>query len=275
MQLETLKRLVTSPYTVTTAFFIFFVIFYLHHYFQTASSQIEFADQSYLQGERSQTVSERKADFNKALDIYLKVEEKYHPHYGNGKLYYNVGNTYFQLQEYPLAILYYYKALYLNPNMSRATYNLNAALAKLNLQPAPKSSTLQNIFFFYHAWALPVRLQIFFFLSLIALAAFSFYLWMTSWWMKVVGIVFSALAGVMLFGFAYGYLFEYSEAVVMKSVFLHRGAGQYFTNVTEEPLRAGNKIVVYQSEDEGKWLKVEDSQGNMGYIPYDTVRFVF
>lgn len=274
-QLESLKRIAASPYSVATAFFIFFVAVYLHFYFSAAGTQIQNADQSYLQGERSQTVAERKAEFNKALETYLKMEESYDPSFGNGKFYYNIGNTYFQLQEYPLAILYYYKALRLSPGNPRASHNLDVALAKLDLKPAVHTSTLRNLFFFYYRLSLPVRLQFFFFLALIAFGAFSVHLWYPSMRWKIAGGIFGVLAATMLLGFAYGYFFENSEAVVMKSTFLYRGAGNYFTKVVEEPLRAGNKVVVYQSEDDGRWFKVEDAQGNMGYVPYESLRLIF
>lgn len=275
MQLETFKRFAASPYTVATAFFLFFVIVYLNFYFKAAGSQIELADQNYLQGERATTVAERKASFNKALDIYLKIDEKYDPQYGNGKLYYNIANTYFQLQEYPLAVLYYYKALRLSPDTSKIEHNLDVALAKLDLKPPREKSTLQNLFFFYFHYSLPTRLQIFFFLALFAFIAFSLNLWRPSIRFKAAGIGFSILASVMLLGFAFGYLFENSQGVVVKSTFLHKGAGEYFSKVVEEPLRAGNKVVIFHSEDEGRWLKVEDSEGNMGYIPYDNLRVIF
>jgi tetratricopeptide (TPR) repeat protein len=275
MQLESLKRIAASPYTVAVVFFLFFIALYLHFYMKAATSQIEMADQSYLKGERSQTVAERKTEFNNALESYLKLEEKYDPQHGNGKLYYNIGNAYFQLQEYPMAILYYYKALNLSPNTSRIEHNLNIALSKLDLKPIPKTSTLQNLFFFYNRLSLPARFQIFFFLALIAIAAFSIYLWTALSRFKLIGFCFTGLASLMLLGFIYGYFFEYPQGVVVKSTFLSRGAGPFFSKVVDEPLRAGNKVVIYQSEEEGHWLKIEDAKGNMGYVPYESVRFIF
>ncbi len=42
-------------------------------------------------------------------------------------VYYNVGNTYYELKEYPLAILYYYKALKWDPNCNECKHNLGLA----------------------------------------------------------------------------------------------------------------------------------------------------
>lgn len=47
--------------------------------------------------------------------------------YHSPALYYNIGNSYYRLEEYPLAILYYEKALKLDPSMENARFNLELA----------------------------------------------------------------------------------------------------------------------------------------------------
>ncbi|MCC5709535.1 hypothetical protein LH488_27915, partial [Klebsiella pneumoniae] len=64
-------------------------------------SQSDEAYQSYVEGEKAQTIADRKTQFNHALTLYKDLDNKYHPDFGNGKLFYNIANTYFQLGEYP------------------------------------------------------------------------------------------------------------------------------------------------------------------------------
>lgn len=63
----------------------------------------------------------KKELYNDALSTYLKcaVEGK-----ASADLYYNIGNTYYRLKDNAHAILYYEKALRLDPGCSDARYNL-------------------------------------------------------------------------------------------------------------------------------------------------------
>lgn len=65
-----------------------------------------------------------KGDYSAALEQYLSLEE-------SGKvswaLYYNIANCYFKDDEYGRAILYYERALKLNPSGEDIIYNLNHA----------------------------------------------------------------------------------------------------------------------------------------------------
>lgn len=51
----------------------------------------------------------------------------------NDDIYYNIGNCYFRLNEYPHAILNYHKALKINPQHSNAKDNLQISLDKVGI----------------------------------------------------------------------------------------------------------------------------------------------
>ena len=51
----------------------------------------------------------------------------------NDDIFYNIGNCYFRLNEYPHAILNYYKALKINPQHSNAKDNLQISLDKVGI----------------------------------------------------------------------------------------------------------------------------------------------
>ncbi len=69
--------------------------------------------------EANELYNEQK--YEQARDIYLKLVQK---GINNSKLYFNLGNTYFQLQDYGKARLYYEKAKKLNPNDRDILYNI-------------------------------------------------------------------------------------------------------------------------------------------------------
>ena len=79
-------------------------------YLTPASGSAEKGKAYYSQGVSAATVAGQSAAFNAALDEFLGLEAAGNPVFGSGKLYYNIGNTYFQLEEYPRAILYYARA---------------------------------------------------------------------------------------------------------------------------------------------------------------------
>lgn len=275
MMNKKIKRILASPYSVATAFFIFFIAFYLHFYYQSASSHISTANSSYIQGEHAITVAERKSAFNKALDEYLTIEKSYEPIYGNGKLYYNIGNTYYQLGEYPMAVLYYYRALSLSPYDSRVGYNLNAALKKLDLPPPEKQSAFAKVFFFHALLPLPQRLQLFFFLALVTLFFASYHLWVGAERTKLGTLIVGGMTVLMLLSLSYSYYLENSDAIVTKGTYLYRGAGKNFATVEDKPLKAGSRVEIFQSETDGTWLKVQAQNGEVGYVPHESLRLIF
>lgn len=80
---------------------------FVSKFYNAEKKELTDADSSYIEGEKATTLAKRQEKFNQALSLYMNLEEEYAPTHGDGKLYYNIGNTYFQLQEYPRALLYH------------------------------------------------------------------------------------------------------------------------------------------------------------------------
>lgn len=81
------------------------------------SALISEADQAYMDN-----------DFEKALDLYLQAAET---EGSSSALYYNIGNTYYRLNELGNAVLYYKKSLKIDPKNSDAQTNLDFVKTKL------------------------------------------------------------------------------------------------------------------------------------------------
>ena len=75
-------------------------------------------------------------DYEQALALYGNIEES---GLESAELYYNMGNTYYKMKQYPMAILYYEKALKLNPGDEDIRTNLEianlAVVDKINVVP--------------------------------------------------------------------------------------------------------------------------------------------
>lgn len=81
-------------------------------------------------------IAYNEGDYEQAMTYYSQVVEA---GYESAELYYNMGNTYYKLKQYPLSILYYEKALKLNPGDEDIHTNLEianlAVVDKINVLP--------------------------------------------------------------------------------------------------------------------------------------------
>ncbi|MFI3333267.1 MAG: tetratricopeptide repeat protein [Rikenellaceae bacterium] len=71
------------------------------------------------------------ASYNNAIEIYHSIEEM---GLSSDKLYFNLGNAYYKIDDIARAILYYQKALLISPNDGDILYNLSVAQSQIKDQ---------------------------------------------------------------------------------------------------------------------------------------------
>lgn len=245
------------------------IFYYMTH--SSTSDIINDAASRYAAGEAATTVFERQNEFNKALGLYLDLETRFDPRSSNGKLYYNIGNTFYQLGEYPLAILYYTRALALNSD-ARIKENLRTAREKANVLAPKTQESLLDTFFLKNWFSLPSRIQLFSLFAALALGLFSASLFYGVF--RFPSYIFMALTAFFLLGILAGLFISPQEAVVITSENLRKGASLEFANVSEQPLPAGSLVEVVGEETQGSWLKVIYNETQVGFIPAKSVRKV-
>lgn len=257
--------------------FIFFAIAALSFYFllnRPGSSSLREAEEHYAAGEKAETIAARQEQFNLALSLYKDLENAYHPEFGSGKLYFNIANTYFQLGQYPQAILYYYKAYALMPREPKIGRNLQVAQSKLNLADPVRPNIYNQLFFFQYEFSLPERLQVFFFLAALAFALLSFLLWKPHVWTRWAFYTAAALAALVLFSAAYTRYFSPLEGIIVSSTELYRDAGINYAKVIPKPIPSGSKVEVLNITPNGKWIKIITPEGQFGYIPQTSISLI-
>ncbi|MDR1006515.1 MAG: tetratricopeptide repeat protein [Bacteroidales bacterium] len=78
----------------------------------------------------------KSQNYEQSLQIYLSLEEKYSDDW---RLYYNIGNMYMKISNIPSAILYYERALRLNPADKQLKENIKIANSRLKGEIIPLS----------------------------------------------------------------------------------------------------------------------------------------
>lgn len=261
---------------------VFFAVFLCMTYFiyegknPQIEEQLNLALKAYQAGEQGKTSAARQEGFKTAIHIYTQLEKHYHPCYSSGKFYYNLGNAYFQVQEYPLAILYYERALALLPTNDDIQHNLEVAMDKLKLPHRVSSSETKRIFAFHYYLSLPIRLHLFFYFSLALLTSLFLILWIprSKPFLKYIA-VFAALGCLLIFSsLIYSRYFEPLEGILIQSTFLYRDKGEQYAKVSPNPSPAGTKAKVVAIQDEGLWLKVVLPDGTLGYVPGTVIRTI-
>jgi tetratricopeptide (TPR) repeat protein len=234
------------------------------------STHLQKADDSYHAGEVATTIGEKELNFLRALRLYSQLEGE--P--GNGKLYYNIGNTYFQLEQYGWAILYYLRAERLRPRDDRIQFHLTLARAQQGLPLAPENK-LKNALFFWHVkLSQTERIQLF--IALIALLFFfgSLWLWYRSQAFKILSIMAGLCSALLLSSILYFYYFAPVDAVIVKAFGLYHGPREDYALVSDEPFIPGTEVKVEKVVDNGTWLKIITPEGKVGYVPSDVIRII-
>jgi tetratricopeptide (TPR) repeat protein len=215
-----------------------------------------------------------QADYEQAAAIYQKVIET---GFESSELYYNLGNTYFKLDNMPRAILYYEKARKLAPGDRDVLFNLNIA----NNRIVDKIETVPEVFyvrwwnnlvyaFSLDAWGwislaafgLAVLMLLVFLLSNIV------WIKKTSFWG---GIIF-----LILFGFSFlfaqqkhtTFSSDHQAIVFTPTVTIKSSPTQ--SSIDLFVIHEGTKVQI--TDHVGEWYEIEIANGSVGWLKEEDIR---
>lgn len=217
-----------------------------------------------------------KGNYEKAISAYEKVLAS---GYEAADLYYNLGNSYFKIKQYPKAILNFERARLLNPNDEDISFNLELCkrfvVDKIEVLPQVLISTWLGKFtgaFHSDTWAI---LSIISFILCLALIAV--YLFMNILLVRKI----SFWAGVfMLFVSALTFLCSWEQKKELDSN-KHAIIFSPTVNVKSSPDENGTVLFVIHEglkvavQDKiGEWYKVKLSDGNVGWLKINEVEVI-
>lgn len=226
------------------------------------------AHQAYLLGEKATSLPKREEYFNEALKHYSKIEGK------SAKLYYNMANCYYQLDQAGIAIWYYYKAQALAPRDKKITQNLIRAQKRSQVQPPAIDKVLSTIFFFHTKFLSHEKKIIFYSLLILTFILGSLFIWLNRTVLRTLTLYL--LAPLTIFGVSLSidYLNRYSKAVLVQPSLIRCDAGTQYKEVSSEIELAGQKVKVLQMSQDQEWVKIKTSDNKQGYVAAEKIRML-
>ena len=202
--------------------------------------------------------------YEEAIQLYDSIQQ-------NGlhseELFYNIGNAYYKLQNWPNCILYYEKTLKLDANHEDALHNLELAQLKIvdKIDPIPSlffERWLDNLTLLlpFESWAILSLILLWTTLILFVLKK------MTNMNLSnhtfILLIIFSAFA----FVFANNQFKQKTmqkSAIIFSSSVVIKSAPTFSANDLFS-LHAGSKIAI--TDQIGNWIHIKIANGNKGWI---------
>lgn len=233
------------------------------------------ADEALVQFEQANHLY-RNGDFKNAATLYKKIV---HNGYHNSELYYNLGNTYFKLDEIGKAILYYERAKKIYPNDEDINFNLKIA----NLKVVDKIETIPQLFFiewWYSAskgfstdsWAIITITTIW--LGIILLSLFRI---LKSPFTRR-AFFFSGILIVAITGFSLIFSIQQNKSEKSESMAIVFSPS---VTVKSSPDEAGTDLFLLHEgvkvemvDKVGNWFKIKLVDGKIGWLPSDSVEII-
>lgn len=210
-----------------------------------------------------------ESKYDTALVIYEGILKD---GYVSAPLLYNIGNTYFKMRNYPMAILNYEKALKLDPTDADIRQNLVIANALITdkIEPLPVfflTKWWRNLgnMLTANGWATVtlVLLGIFLLLLFLYLTARTSGGKKAMFFLGIIMILLLICSGIIALQ-KYSYLNERNEAIIMKPTITVKSSPSS-TGVDLFVLHEGTKVTILDKD--GDWDKIKIADGSVGWLP--------
>ena len=215
-----------------------------------------------------------KGDYNEAINLFVKI-------INNGEhsdeLYFNLGNSYYKLNDIPNSIYYFEKALKLNPNdndiLNNLTYSQNMLIDKIDMLPSNQLSniliTISNLFSI-NQWLSIGIISFYIFLILFILYYFKRDSNSKKTYFTFSSIVFCISIIFILTGIT---KFENQqsnvEAIIFDKKIDFRTEPNYRSEI-QFNLHEGTKVKLKEELDD--WVLVELSNGASGWLELNSIK---
>jgi tetratricopeptide (TPR) repeat protein len=206
--------------------------------------------------------------YEQALDCYLKVVKSNRE---AAALYYNIGNTYYKLNDYPSAILYYEKAKKLSSGDEDINFNLKVANNKITdkIEAIPEFFVLRWYnsaanFLSFNKWAIIGIILFVMFLGILSLYLFSRSLRLRkfAFWCSAV-MLFCSIVCFVFAQTQYSSINNTTEAIIFSPSVTAKSSPD--ANSTDLfVMHEGSKVRVI--DNVGEWSEIKLANGSVGWV---------
>lgn len=203
--------------------------------------------------------------YEKALLRYQKINKSI----PSGKVYYNIGNTYFRMGDIGQAIVNYRRAEQHIPGDPNLQHNLAYVLGKRQdtIIPQPKETLLKTLFFWHYNLSQSIRSTIFI-ASYIGFWVITGVVFLTPW--RISSWTLAPFATVTLLLASSLFLSNYGKedaagVITDREVVARKGDSRSYQSSFTTPLHAGTEFILL--EKRGSWLYVELQDGRQCWLP--------
>lgn len=195
----------------------------------------------------------------------------------NGKLYYNIGNSYFRMKDIGRAVLNYRRAEQYIPNDPNLHQNLEYARRRRvdSIEEQQKTRVLKTLFFWHYDVSTRARALIFTgsFALLWCCAIVRLYVRRAAlgWAIGLLGAVSLLLLGSLTAEMMH--LKTVNPGVILAAeVVARKGDSDTYEPSFKEALHAGSEFILV--EDRGEWYHVELTDGRRCWVPVTSIGLV-
>lgn len=191
--------------------------------------------------------------------------------YQSPELYYNLGNTYFKLQEIPSAILYYEKALKLKPTDENILFNLQLCNTMIpdRIEEVPRLFFIEWYKALYNhfpidTWAI-ISLLLFSLFTLLLLVYFlsgKVFLKKLGFWSAMLFLAISVFTFSMTYQ-KYASFKQHDEAIIFTPSITVKSSPSK-SSVDLFVIHEGTKVIIL--DQVGEWKKIKIQNGSIGWI---------
>ncbi|NLB56319.1 MAG: hypothetical protein GX811_11250 [Lentisphaerae bacterium] len=195
----------------------------------------------------------------------------------NGKIYYNIGNIYFKLDDIGRAILHYRRAEYFMPNNVDLKQSLNFALSRRvdKVVPTERAMIYNTLFFWHHTLAFNSRTVLFlvcFILFWTAACVRLFVRRSSPIWVMSVSFFLCVAFGCSIWIESRQIDSGRKGVIVSQEVTPRKGDGASYERSFEQPLHAGTEFTVL--EERSEWVHIALIDGRRTWVPSETIELV-
>ncbi len=195
----------------------------------------------------------------------------------NGKLYYNIGNAYFRMDDLGRAILNYKRASLYMPNDDNLRTNLEYARGRRKnvVEEKEREKVLRTLFFLHYDLPYSVRFLIFSISFALIWLVSSVYLFAGGARLKSIIVVLSIISAAFLVSVTVEKIAMERNpegVIIQEKVIARKGDAETYQPSFTEPLSAGTELRVV--ERRGGWWHVELEDGARCWIPADSAETV-